>query len=67
MIGLDAAAAVQAARTAHGQIATLIAPADTSWDDGGAVGAALPVAPAGQVAPHVIRQIAEVLRRGEPA
>jgi acetolactate synthase-1/2/3 large subunit len=67
VIGQDAAAAVQAARTAHGQIATLIAPADTSWDDGGTVGAALHVAPAGQVAPHVIRQIAEVLRRGEPA
>ena len=33
-IGQDAAAAVQAARTAHGQIATLIAPADTCWDEG---------------------------------
>jgi len=52
---------------AHGQIATLIAPADTSWDDDGTVGAPLAVVPAGQVAPHVIRQIAEVLRRGEPA
>ena len=66
-IGQDAAAAVQAARVAHGQIATLIAPADTSWDEGGIEGAPLPVAPAGQVAPHVIRQIAQVLRRGEPA
>ena len=66
-IGTDAAAAVQAARTAHGQIATLIAPADTCWDDGGSEGAPLPVSPAGQVAPHVIRQIAQVLRSGEPA
>jgi acetolactate synthase I/II/III large subunit len=66
-IGADAAAAVQAARTAHGQIATLIAPADTCWDDGGIEGTPLPVPPAGQVAPHVIRQIAQVLRSGEPA
>ncbi len=66
-IGADAAAAVQAARTAHGQIATLIAPADTCWDDGGIEGTPLPVPPAGQVAPHVVRQIAQVLRSGEPA
>jgi acetolactate synthase I/II/III large subunit len=66
-IGADAAAAVQAARVAHGQIATLIAPADTCWDDGGIEGTPLPVLPAGQVAPHVIRQIAQVLRSGEPA
>ena len=66
-IGADAAAAVQAARVAHGQIATLIAPADTCWDDGGIEGTPLPVPPAGQVAPHVIRQIAQVLRSGEPA
>ena len=46
-IGADAAAAVQAARTAHGQIATLIAPADTCWDDGGIEGTPLPV-PAGR-------------------
>ena len=65
-IGADAAAAVQAARVAHGQIATLIAPADTCWDDGGIEGTPLPVSPAGQVAPHVIRQIAHVLRSGEP-
>jgi acetolactate synthase I/II/III large subunit len=66
-IGQDAAAAVQAARTAHGQIATLIAPADTSWDEGGTPCEELPALPAGKVAPHVIRQIAAVLRRNEPA
>ncbi len=65
-MGQDAAAAVQAARTAHGQIATLIAPADTSWDDGGIDGVPLPAVAAGTVAPHVIRQIAGVLRSGEP-
>jgi acetolactate synthase-1/2/3 large subunit len=65
-IGQDAAAAVQAARTAHGQIATLIAPADTCWDEGGAVCEALPVSPAGKVDAHVVRRVAEVMRGNEP-
>src|ERR1700761_6097566 len=43
MVGRDAAVAVQAARTAPGQIATLILPADTAWDAGGVVAEALPV------------------------
>ena len=34
--------AVQAARTPPGQIATLILPSDTSWDEGGVVAEALP-------------------------
>ena len=65
-MGQDAAAAVQAARTAHGQIATLIAPADTSWDDGGTDGAPLPPVAPEKVAPHTIKNIAEVLRCKEP-
>src|SRR5580698_11613445 len=65
-MGQDAAAAIQAARTAHGQIATLIAPADTSWDDGGTEGAPLPPVAPEKVAPHVIKNIAEVLHRKEP-
>jgi acetolactate synthase I/II/III large subunit len=64
-IGQDAAAAVQAARTGHGQIATLIAPADTSWDEGGHPGEPLPAVAAGKVAPHVIRQVADLLRSRE--
>lgn len=43
-LGRDAAEAVSAARTFPGQIATLILPADVSWNEGGAVGA--PIAPA---------------------
>ena len=31
-VGRDAAAAIQAARSGNGQIATLLAPADTCWD-----------------------------------
>jgi len=65
-IGQDAAAAVQAARTGHGQIATLIAPADTCWDDGGTEGAPLPPLAADKVAPHVIQQIAAILRGNRP-
>ena len=41
-VGADAAVAVQAARTHPGQIATLILPSDTSWDEGGIVADALP-------------------------
>jgi len=66
-VGRDGAAAVQAARTAPGQIATLILPSDTCWDEGGEVAAPLPVPAAPQTAPHVVQQVARVLRRGEPA
>jgi len=38
-IGSDAAEAVIAARTAPGQIATLIVPADVSWGEGGSIAA----------------------------
>lgn len=65
-VGSDAAVAVQAARTFPGQIATLILPADTAWNQGGIVADPLPLAPAPAPPPHTIRQIAELLRRGEP-
>ncbi len=55
------------ARTAPGQIATLILPADTAWNEGGVVAPALAVPPVPAVAPQVLAQIAAVLRRGEPA
>ena len=54
--------AVQAARTAPGQIATLILPSDTSWDEGGVVGAPLPVPAAPPADPHAVRNAARVLR-----
>ena len=44
-VGADAAAAVQASMMAPGQVATLILPSDTSWNDGGIVAEALPVLP----------------------
>ncbi len=65
-VGADAAAAVQASKTAPGQVATLVLPADSSWDEGGEVGLVLQIPPRQSVAPDVIRTVAQVLRRGEP-
>ncbi len=61
-VGRDAAVAVQAARTAPGQIATLILPADTAWNEGGVVGEALAVPERPHADPHQVRQAASVLR-----
>ncbi len=61
-VGRDAAAAVQAALSAPGQIATLILPSDASWGDGGEVADALPVAREASVDPQAITQAARILR-----
>ncbi len=66
-IASDAAAAVQAARTPPGQIATLIVPADVAWSEGSGPAMPLPVTPRPQVASDVLRTVAQVLRLGEPA
>ncbi len=66
-VGADAAAAVQAARTAPGQIATLVLPADTAWTEGGTPAPALPVPARTQVAPDTVTVIAAALRRGAPS
>jgi acetolactate synthase I/II/III large subunit len=63
-VGSDAAAAVQAARIAPGQIATLILPSDTSWNEGGIVAEALPAVPTPLASPNQIEHAADVLRRG---
>jgi acetolactate synthase-1/2/3 large subunit len=63
-VGADAAAAVQASMIAPGQVATLILPSDTSWDEGGVVAGALPRLPAPTAAPGQIEEAAAVLRRG---
>lgn len=61
-VGADAAVAVQAARTSPGQVATLILPSDSSWNEGGVVAAPLPVPAVPQADPHGIRTVAKVLR-----
>jgi acetolactate synthase I/II/III large subunit len=65
-IGRDTAEAIVAARTAPGQIATLIVPADVAWNDGAEV------SPIGEV-PHqappsaeTIHRAAAMLRSGQP-
>jgi acetolactate synthase-1/2/3 large subunit len=63
-VGADAAAAVQAAMIPPGQVATLILPSDTSWDEGGVVAEALPRLAAPSAAPGQIEEAATVLRRG---
>jgi acetolactate synthase-1/2/3 large subunit len=63
-VGRDAAAAVQAARSHPGQIATLILPSDASWDEGGVPAQALPVPPAPAVDVHAVQTAARLLRGG---
>src|SRR3954464_11388989 len=63
-VGADAAAAVQAAMIEPGQIATLILPSDTSWNEGGVVAEALPRLPTPLAAPNQIEEAAGALRRG---
>ena len=63
-VGTDAAVAVQTARTAPGRIATLVLPADTAWDEGGAVAPALPVPSVPSPDPHAVRNAARTLRDG---
>jgi acetolactate synthase-1/2/3 large subunit len=65
-IAADGAAAIAAARTAPGLIASLILPADTAWNEGsGPVPVPAPAAPAAP-APAAIEQCARVLRSGAP-
>lgn len=61
-VGRDTAVAVQAARTAPGQIATLILPSDTCWDEGGVVADPLPVPVPQPADANMIRNAANVLR-----
>src|SRR3954447_23337646 len=63
-VGADAAAAVQASMIAPGQVATLILPSDTSWNEGGVVAEALPRLPTPTAAPNQVDEAAAILRRG---
>ena len=61
-LGCDAAAAVQAACTMPGQIATLIVPSDVSWDEGGLVAEALSIPHAPAIDSLAVQNAARVLR-----
>jgi acetolactate synthase-1/2/3 large subunit len=63
-VAADAAEAV--ATASEGMIATLILPADVSWEDGAEPAPAASVRPAPQVPPSVIEEVAAALRSGEP-
>jgi acetolactate synthase I/II/III large subunit len=65
-IAADGAAAIAAARTPPGQIATLILPADTAWNEGSRP-APVPPAPGPKpVAREAVAEAAQALRSGEP-
>src|SRR5271163_3948879 len=65
-IGHDAAEAIVAARTAPGQIATLIVPADVAWTDGGSA-ASIPAVPrAPMPSTDSVNRAASMLRKDLP-
>jgi acetolactate synthase-1/2/3 large subunit len=64
-VGRDAVEAVSAARTAPGQIATLIVPADIAWGEGGSATAPPVVVPKAPVpAAQAVERAAVMLRSG---
>jgi acetolactate synthase-1/2/3 large subunit len=66
-VAADGALAVEAARTAPGQIATLILPADTAWNAAGDVVTARAPQPRSAAAPGAVKAAAESLRRDGPS
>ena len=62
----DGAAAIVAARTPPGQVATLILPGDTAWDDAEGPAAVPPAPPRAQVTPQAVADTARALRAGRP-
>jgi acetolactate synthase-1/2/3 large subunit len=63
-VAADGARAVQAARVAPGQIATLILPADTAWLDADGPAPALPIMGPVPVASLAVDRVAQALRSG---
>jgi acetolactate synthase I/II/III large subunit len=66
-VAADGAAAIAAARTPPGQIATLILPADTAWNEGSGPVPVPPPTAAAAASSEAIAAAARVLRSGEPA
>src|SRR5260221_602282 len=65
-VGADAAAAIAAAKTPPGQVATLILPADAAWSEGGEPAPPAAVRPPSPAAVETIGSAAAALRSGEP-
>lgn len=66
-VASDAARAVQAARAAPGQIASLILPADTAWNDAERAADPLPIMQPAPVSSEAILQSVKAIRQGEAA
>jgi len=66
-VGRDAADAVSAARRRPGQIASLILPADASWNEPGIPAEAIAMADAPMPPDEVIQEIAQRLKAGKAA
>ena len=65
-IGADGAAAIAAARTAPGQVATLILPANTAWDPGTGVAPVPPIPERARAEDSAIAAAVAALASGEP-
>jgi acetolactate synthase I/II/III large subunit len=66
-VAADGALAIAAARTPPGQIATLILPADTAWNEGSGPAPVPPAIAPASVAHEAVAEAARILRSGEPA
>src|SRR5215216_4450186 len=66
-VARDGAAAVAAAMTPPGRVATLILPADASWNEADGPAPLPPVEGRASVAPEAISEVVRALRSGEPA
>jgi len=63
----DGALAIQAARTAPGQIATLILPADTAWNPADGIAKTPAAPPRVKVSAEAVKAAAQAITKGEPA
>jgi acetolactate synthase-1/2/3 large subunit len=63
----DGAAAIAAAMLPPGQVATLILPGDTAWDEGSGPAKVPPIPERARVSQDAVKEAARVLRSGEPA
>ncbi|HEV2675066.1 MAG TPA: acetolactate synthase large subunit [Aliidongia sp.] len=65
-VAVDGAAAIAAARTPPGRVATLILPADTAWNESAGPAVVPPVPGRAVVSGDTIDHAARILRSGEP-
>ena len=66
-VAADGAAAVQASQTAPGQIATLILPADTAWNDAEGPATPLPIPAAADPESSAVAAVVDALKSGARA